>query len=50
MLGGTEGLMPPARSEFLMQQQSSNSHNVSLNGQVNNSAEIKIIHCINTAG
>lgn len=32
-----------------MQLQSDNSHNVPLNGQVNNSGEIKIIHCINTA-
>lgn len=41
--------MQLSRSEFLMQQQSSNSDNVSLSGQVNNSGEIKISHCINTA-
>lgn len=41
--------MQLSRSEFLMQQQSDNGHSVSLNGQVNNSGEIKIIHCINTA-
>lgn len=46
---GREGLMQLGRCEFLMQKQSNNSHNVSLNGQVNNSGEIKIIHCINTA-
>lgn len=42
--------MQPGGSEFLMQQQSNNSHNVSLNGQVNNSGEIKLIQCITTAG
>lgn len=47
---GREGLMQLGRSEFLMQRQSNNSRNVSLNGQMNNSGEIKIIHCVNTAG
>lgn len=38
------------KKEFLVQHQPNNDHNVSPNGQINSSGEIKIIQSVNAAG